>query len=219
MQHKTRLLIGKVIWKGRDLLSDASGLKRNLLRKPHMADLIGDLLSCAIEIYSFISAVNAQDHNARFHFTSRSPVNAILYAARKRFDVDTRLQPPLVVRRVYNLSCHVKRTRLFVKAAIINWLLVAQPRFNYWNAGSITSEACAEIILHPWDRLLLKRPNSKVTSEPKMILTVKVRTSMRSQNSVDLPRDNIEKFVNRKLTQSWTNRVFMAYVFEQTPKT
>jgi len=122
MQHKTRLLIGKVIWKGRDLLSDASGLKRNLLRKPHMADLIGDLLSCAIEIYSFISAVNAQDHNARFHFTSRSPVNAILYAARKRFDVDTRLQPPLVVRRVYNLSCHVKRTRLFVKAAIINQL-------------------------------------------------------------------------------------------------
>lgn len=49
MQHKTRLLIGKVIWKGRDLLSDASGLKRNLLRKPHMADLVGDLLS--IEIY------------------------------------------------------------------------------------------------------------------------------------------------------------------------
>lgn len=35
MQHKTRLLIGKVISKAHDLLSSASGLKRNLSHKPH----------------------------------------------------------------------------------------------------------------------------------------------------------------------------------------
>lgn len=218
--NATRLLIGKVIWKGRDLLSDASGLKRNLLRKPHMADLVRwPTLSYQRNIFFYFSRDRARSQREISFHSSRSPVNPILHAAGKRFDVDARLQPSLVVRRVYNLSCHVKRTRLFVKAAIINWLLVARPRFNYWNAGSITSEACAEIIPHPWDRLLLKRPNSKVTSEPKMILTVKVRTSMCSRNSVDLPRDNIEKFVNRKPTQSWTNRVFMAHMFQRTSKT
>lgn len=99
MQHKTRLLIGKVIWKLCDLLSDAGELKRNLLREPHTAAPrrwpATSTLVRRRNIYIYF-CFSREDHDTRFHhFTTRSAVNAILYAARRRFDVDARLPSPL----------------------------------------------------------------------------------------------------------------------------
>lgn len=137
MQHKTRLLIGKVIWKGRDLLSDANGLKRNLLRKPRCRchrQLIGSSRSLAApenqDAFSFLPVPTFHTHTragtrmrndkceitlGRFNFTCcfLGTIRAQEESARSTMSAGG---------RVRNSAHRARAARLFVKAALINSL-------------------------------------------------------------------------------------------------